>query len=319
VHRLKNAFKGERAAVIFGGPSLVDQQFDFAALRRRGFVVFLESKSLTPRFLESGIQPDFYLMPFPDKCKDNTLQSTVFRGFLAGVDVSPFLKREWRATARDLKQNFDRYYEHWRPHRGPHKRFRFRPDAYLPGSPFDLLTRLDRAKLIVHRRHLAEHFPSFSPGERAHVFDTLPPDGPFAMDRYFDVAEQDGVPHLRTFAGVLNSAAIAVYPLLHYMGFREVYGLGMDMSMLGTMEYAVPYTFSSMLAFRWFFFRTRHVFNAAYRPNRPYFYRPASEFEDLRQLMAGTELKIVRVHRPWKYAADIPGIPTVSPQEFLTA
>jgi len=303
--------------VIFGGPSLIEQQFDFAALRRRGFVVFLDAKSLTPRFLASGLTPDFYLMPFPDKCKDNTLQNTVFRSFLAGVNIVPYLNAASRETARTLKRSFDRYYEVWRPHKGPHKRFRVRPDAFLPDSPFDLLARLPDMKLIVHRRHLAEHFPSFDPGERAYWFDTLPPDAPFSTGRYFDVVERDGVPHLRTFSGVLNSAAIAVYPLLHYMGFREVYGLGMDMSMLGTMEYAVPYTFRSMLAFRWFFYRTRHVFNADYRPNRPYFYRPASEFDDLRKLVADSALRIVRVHRPWKYAAEIAGVPTITPDALL--
>ena len=46
----------------------------------------------------------------------------------------------------------------------------------------------------------------------------------------------------RLFTGMLNAAAIGLYPLLRYMGFTEVFCLGMDMSMLGTMEYAAPYT-----------------------------------------------------------------------------
>lgn len=315
--RLKQAFTGERAAVIFGGPSLVEQNFDLAALSRNGYVVFLEAKALTPRFLESGCEPHFYLMPFPEKCKDNALQNFVFRSFLAGVNIEPFLKPRWREVARDMRRQFDRYYEAWRPHRGPHKRFRLRPGVYLPDSPFDLLKRLDRTKLIVQGRYLAEQFPDFAPGDRAHSFDTADPSGDFSLEKYYDVLDDGGVVRVRQFSGLLNSAAISVYPLLHYMGFREVYCLGMDMSMLGAMEYAAPYTFRSMLAFRWFFYRTRHVFNANYRPNRPYYYRPASEFDDLRSLLGAPQMRIVRVHRPWKYAADVPGIPTVTPGDFL--
>lgn len=315
--RLKNAFRGERAAVVLGGPSLIEQGFDFSVPARKGFVVFLEAKALTPRFLDAGAAPDFYLMPFPEKAKDNAFQSFVFRSFLAGVNIKPFLKPHWRGVARQLEQEFDRYYETWRPQKGAHKRFRFRPDAYLPGSPFDLLGSLAGVRVIAHRQGLAREFPGYEPGERFHVFDTLPPEGHFTLARYFDTVEQDGVPHLRQFAGHLNSAAIAIYPLLQYMGFERVYCLGMDMSMLGSMEYAAPYTFRSMLAFRWFFYRTRHVFNAQFKTNRPYFHRPASEFDDLRRLVHGSPLQIIRVHSPSRFAAETPGVPTMSLDEFL--
>jgi hypothetical protein len=315
--RLKNAYRGERAAVIFGGPSLVEQNFDFSALRRKGYVVFLEAKALTPRFLESGLEPDYYLMPFPSKCKDNALQAFVIRGQYADVNIVPFLKSRWRPMARDLRANFGKYFEKGRVHKGAHKRYRYRPDIYLPDSPFDLLQKLPRMRLVTHGRFLTEQFPSYVPDERVHVFDTLDPEKSFSPELYYDVLERNGVTTLRQFSSQLNSAAISVYPLLHYMGFREVFCLGMDMSMLGSMEYAAPYTFRSMLAFRWFFFRTRHVFNAAYRPNRPYFYRPASEFDDLREVVACPQLKLMRVHSPWKYAAAISGIPTISVEQFL--
>jgi len=317
--RLKDAFRGERAVVIFGGPSLIEQHVDFSVLARKDCVVFLEAKALTPRFLEYGVEPDFYLMPFPEKTKDNALQSFVFRALLAGVNIVPLLKERWRPVARDLKQGFDRYYETWRPHKGPHKRYRFRPGAYLPDSPFDLLGKLADVHLIAHRQGVAREFPSYAPGDRLHVFETLEPEGDFTLARYFDTVDQDGAPHLRQFSGQLNSAAIAVYPLLHYMGFKLVYCLGMDMSMVGSMEYAAPYTFWSMMAFRWFFYRTRQTFNADYRPNRPYYYRPASEFADLRRLVQAQQLMIVRVYRPSRYAAAIPDIPTISLDQFLSA
>lgn len=316
--RLKNAFAGERAVFIFGGPSLVEQNFDFQALIRKGYIVFAEAKALTPRLLQSGVEPHFYLLPFAGKAKDNALQHFVYRAFLAGVSVGPLLKPKWRYVAQELKANFNRYYEVWRPHRGAHKRYKFHPDMYLPDSPWDLLGRLPNIRIIAQGHFLVREFPSFPIGDRVHVFEALPPAGDFSPQQYYNVAEVDGVPHVRQFAGQLNSAAIAVYPLLHYMGFREIYCLGMDMSMLGSMEYAAPYTFRSMLAFRWYFYRTRHAFNADYKQNKPYFYRPASEFHDFQRLVSTPAPRIVRVHSPSQLAADVPGVPTMPVEEFLS-
>ena len=317
--RLKNAHKGEHAAIIFGGPSLVAQEFDFSALKRQGCVVFLEAKALTPWFLERGVEPDYYFMPFPEKTKDNALQNFVYRGLLAGVNIVPFLKSRWRPMARHLVERFDTYYESWSPHKGAHKRYRLRPEVYLPDSPFALLSRLRKARLVVNRQRMVDHFPGVASAERLHLFEALEPDGEFTLARYFDVDDSSGVAKLHQFSSHTNSAAIALYPLLHYMGFREAYCLGMDMSMLGSMEYAATFTFRSMLAFRWFFYRVRHTFNADYRTNTPYYYRPASEFDDLRRLVGGSELKLTRVYSSWKYAAPVSGVPTVSPQEFLAS
>lgn len=315
--RLKKAFAGERAAVVFGGPSLVERGFDFTMLADKGYVTFLEAKALTPHFLASGAEPDFYLLPFPEKAKDNALQHFVLLAFLADVNIAPLLRPRWRAVADDLKRHFYRYYEPWRPQRGLHKRYRLRPGVYLPDSPFELLASLPDVRLITHQARFSEQFPSFVPGGRAHLFDTLPPDGSFTLERYFEVSDDDGVLRLNQFSGQLNSAAIAVYPLLHYMGFCEVYCLGMDMSMLGSMEYAAPFTFRSMLAFRWFFHRVKRGFNADFRQNRPYYYRPASEFHDLARLAANSNVRIVRVHSPSKFSAHVPDVDTISVEDFV--
>src|SRR5439155_22060972 len=132
---------------IVGGPSLVEQKFDFSALKRKGYVVFLEAKALTPGFLESGVEPDFYLMPFPSKCKDNALQAFVIRGQFAEVNTTPFLKSRWRPVARYLRANFEEYFEQGRVHKGAHKRFKYRPDVYLPDSPFELLQKLPNTRI----------------------------------------------------------------------------------------------------------------------------------------------------------------------------
>jgi hypothetical protein len=255
-------------------------------------------------------------MPFPSKAKDNALQAFVIRGEFAGVNVVPFLRSRYRPAARYVRTHFNRYFAEGNPRKGAHKRFKNRPDVYLPDSPFDLLQRLSTVRTLTHRRLMPEQFPSVELGSRVHLFDTFDVTETFSNERYFDVPDPDGVPKLRQFAGQLNSAAIAVYPLLHYMGFRDVFCLGMDMSMLGSMEYAALFTFWSMPAYWWFFRRTRHVFNAAYLPNRPYYYRPASEFDDFRQIVACTQVRLTRVYSPWKYAAAVAGVPTMSLDEF---
>lgn len=318
MHRLKNAHRGERAAVILGGPSLIEQRFDFEHLRRRDYVVFVESKSLTPFLLTAGPVPDYFLMLFPEKCKANAFQNFVYRSFLAHVDISPFVKREWDHVVADMKINFDKYFEPWRPQKGPHKRYRFRPNVYLKDSPVDLLPRMAKTKIISNRELLSLHFPdvTFSNPLYLYLFEAPQTARPFNLEDYYTPIEQDGNVVLR-YNGFFNSAAIALYPLLHFMGFREVYFLGMDMSMLGSLEYAALYTFQSMRHFRWYFLRTNDVFGPAYRVNKPFYLRPQSEFEDLRALLNYGRVKFVRVYERFRYAAPIEGIPTMSLQQFL--
>ena len=77
------------------------------------------------------------------------------------------------------------------------------------------------------------------------------------------------------------------------------------------------YTFRSMLHFWFFFQRVKHVFNAAYKPNRPYYLRPRSEFDDLRKVLNVKGVRFNRVYSPFRYAAPADGIPTISMEEFL--
>jgi len=198
-----------------------------------------------------------------------------------------------------------------------HKRYRWRPGAYLRNSPYDLLCRMPQARILVHRRLIDQYFPDFAYADRAFYFGDAPREHAFDADKYFNPIDDDGLVRVRCAHTFLNSAAIALYPLLNYMGFREVYFLGMDMSMLGVMEYAALYTFRTMAHFWWFFHSTRHVFNANYRRNGWFFRRPQSEFDDIRLLWNRAPLKFVRVYEPWRYASPVDGIRTIGMDEFL--
>ncbi len=311
VARLKGAHRGERAAVIMGGTSLVAQPFDFARLRSQGFVTFLESKALTPGFLASGLVPDYFLMLSPDKCLNNAFHNWVFRAFCAGFSIDGLVKPEFLPVVQDMRARFDELFEAGSIARGAHKRYRWRTGVEMQDSPSDLLRALPATRILAERTLLEKCYPNRHWGNTCYVYDQQGEAEPFDRQRYYDVIEEDGRVRLRT-SQFQNSAAIALYPLLHFLGFRSVYFLGMDMSMLGSMEYGAPYTFKSMLHFRWYFSRTRHVFNANYRPNRPWYLRPQSEFEALQALRDPERIDLVRVFAPYRYTVPTGFMPAIS-------
>lgn len=315
MRRLKDAYRGERAAVILGGPSLIERQFDFGRLRSKNFVLFLESKALTPRFLETGLVPDYFLMLSPDKCLSNGFHNWVFRAFLAGFRLDGLVNPELVPIVREMRERFDELFEPGNAKRGAHKRYRWRSGVQLKDSPCELLGKLPTTRILAERTLLNKFCPNLAWANERYLYDQRIEPEPFTLDNYYGVMEEDDRVIVRN-CSFLNSAAIALYPLLRYMGFRTVYFLGMDMSMLGSMEYGAPYTFKSMLHYRWYFWRTRHVFNASYRPNRPWYIRPQSEFEALKSLIDPGRIDLVRVFAPYRYTVPIEFMHTISEADF---
>jgi hypothetical protein len=261
--------------------------------------------------------PDYFLMLFPEKCASNSFQSLVYRSFLAGYDLEALVRRDFVPVVRMMRERFDEYFEAWRPQRGPHKGYRWRPGVALPDSPCGLLGRIPSTRVLVNGRLFSAYFADFTHANERYEFEQAPAvaGDRFSPDGYYDVDERDGAVFVRDY-GFLNSGAIALYPLLRYLGFRTVYFLGMDMSMLGTMEYAAPYTFKSVLHYRWFFRKTKHVFNAKFRPNRPWYIRPQTEFDDLRALLDPEKIDLIRVFAPYKYTVPTPFMHSIDEAGF---
>lgn len=64
MYRLKDKYNNNKAIVILAGPSLIEQNFNFAELSKfkdKGYVTFLDTKALTPYFLKFGFEPDYYI------------------------------------------------------------------------------------------------------------------------------------------------------------------------------------------------------------------------------------------------------------------
>ena len=64
---LKGKFRNQSALLIMGGASIIYHKYDLKKLSKMHDVIFLESKALTPSFIDFGIKPDYYMMFFTEK------------------------------------------------------------------------------------------------------------------------------------------------------------------------------------------------------------------------------------------------------------
>ena len=173
------------------------------------------------------------------------------------------------------------------------------------------------AKVIANRELMDKYFPGFPYDNPVHYFTQSTQPEEFVLERYFTLIER-GNEVLTRHNLFVNSSAIVLYPLLRYMGFKQIYLLGMDLTMLGSLEYSARYVFKSMFHFRRYFAKTAKVFNSKYVMNKPYYFRPPSEFDDIRNLLNYNRMHLIRVYDPEKYVAPLDGISTISVRTFQT-
>lgn len=299
-----------------GGPSILENQYDLSQIDKDKFVVFLESKSLTPRFMEYGLIPDYYLVNFPEKCQSNAFQMVVDQSFKAGIDLTKLLKPEFLEEYLYLKENFEQFFEVWRPHKGPHKKFRIKPNLFLKNSPFDVLPQLPNVPIITHQRNKELFSSSISETNPSYFYDDQLAEGEFSLTKYYLPEETEDRIILNGY-GHLNAAAIAIFPLISYLGFSKLYLLGMDMSMLGSMEYSSLYTFKSLKHYNKFFKKAIPVFSHNFKKNRQKFMRPPYEFEDMKSIMATNHLEFISVYEPFDFAVSFDWIRKINFQELL--
>jgi hypothetical protein len=259
---LNNKYQGRSAVVIMGGPSIIENNYDLSILSEMDHIIFLESKALTPKFLEYGIVPDYYMMFYPEKTRTNTLQYQFIQALSSGFDLGPCLKEKHVQEWLDFKDNFGNYADIWRI-AYPNKRYRIKKDVVLQNSPISLIEKLPKMKLITYdKAYEADKFGAVNIPNQVYTYthnETLTDN----LDNYFNPEVVNGKLTISNI-GTINSAAIALYPLLNYMGFTRVIFIGMDMSMLGHLEYASCYTFKSLKHFNKFVNYSRETFSAVF-------------------------------------------------------
>ena len=249
-----------------------------------------------------------------------------------GFDLSDLLKDEFIEEYHTIKLNFEKYFEPWKS-KMIHKRYRYKYDVFLPGSPFDLLPSLPTMSAITFATAFHSQMTSFPFSNPLYWYDISETVTKFYLDEYFKPVEEEGMLKLKNY-GFLNAAAIALYPLLNYMGFKKVYFLGMDMSMFGSMEYAACYTFKSMRHFGLFFKKARRVFSYSFRPQwhnvlklllklkidlipRKCFLRPTCEFDDMREIFEYKGMEFINVYEPFRYAIPVRVIRNITYKELI--
>jgi hypothetical protein len=255
-------------------------------------------------------------MFYPEKCQSNAFQHVVYQSFLIDMDLSKLLKPGFKEEYLQIKDGFDKYFETWRPERGLHKKYRFKPGVFLKNSPFDLLPQMPEMTIVAREDYV--HYPVENIGLKNKVcsFNISPMRGDFSLEKYYNPLELDGKLMLNGY-GHLNSAANALFPLQNYMGFKKIYFIGMDMSMLGSLEYSALHTFKSMRHYAKFFNKALPVFNAAYQKAKRAFMRPPYEFESLRAILSYDKIEFINVYEQFKYAAPLEGIRNITYKEFL--
>jgi len=262
MHRLQNTHSGKNATIIFGGPSIIENGYDLSLLSQKDDVVFLESKALTPKFLEYGVIPDYYMMFYPEKTRTNTLQQQFIQSLSCGFELSKYLKEEYAKEWFEFRDKFGDYAKIGRIEY-PHKRFRIKEKVILDNSPLSLISRFPNMKLITYdKAFVADGFSSI---QLPNAIFKYTHDNNITNDfnKYFNPTLTDGRLRISSMGGV-NSAAIALYPILNYMGFKKVSFVGMDMSILGQFEYSALYTFKSLNMFAKFVDAARKTYPGAF-------------------------------------------------------
>ena len=315
---LENLHIGKSAIIIFGGPSVISYLDQIKDINREKFVIFLESKSLTPFVVNNKIPFDYLLATFPQKLKDNSLQNYIFRSLLSRINIKYFIKKEFYKDVDFLLDNFDLFLENHRPKRGIHKRFRFKNNIYLPNSPFDVLNKLKNKKIITNYELYKKDFGEIT--QDFHKFYYIKhetAEEKFNMDKYFNPKLIDNFLSVSN-SSFMNSAAINYYPIVKFMGFKKIYFAGMDMNMLGNIEYSALRIFKNMKLFSLFIFLCRKSFSSNFKINFPFYLRPKYEIEDLRKLNMNNYIDFYRITNNTNYEYKDDFLKSLSFEEFIT-
>jgi len=259
VLNLENKYKDCDALLIFGGSSIIQNNYDLSKIANKELTIFIEANTLTPKFIEYGLKPNYYLNPYPEKARTNSIQKIYLQSISSGFPLEKVLKEEFLNEWLDFRENFGKYAQ-INNINFPHKRYRIRNNIILNNSPLSFISNFPEMSLISNE--MAYKLDGFgkNPIENKTYLFNFEDKRARNYSNYFSPRIIDGGLTI-TDMGFLNSAASSMYPILKFLGFKKVYLMGMDMSMVGSMEYSAPYTFKSMRGFKKFFNHSRRTYS----------------------------------------------------------
>ncbi len=352
---LNNKYNNKNAVIIFGGPSILENNYDLSLLSTPDNVIFLQSNALTPKFLEYGIEPDYYFMPYPEKIRTSSLQWLFIQAISCGFELRKYLKDKYIKDWIDFKDHFGEYADIWRIDY-PHKRYRIKSNVILENSPLSLLERFPNMGLITYDvAYESDKTSKIKLPNKVFKY-TLSDNNNGSFEEYFNPVKLNGMLSISNM-GYVNSSAISLYPILKYMGFKKVTLIGMDMSMLGSFEFSALYTFKSMGHYRTFFNNCRRGFSytfplglfkgilsfgranfndlrtlnlknifSSHKYSKLYndifglsgkFMREAKQISDAQEIFASSGVEFTNVYEPFEFSKPIPGIKNISFVDFL--
>lgn len=310
----KNQYADKSAIVILGGTSLKSYIDKLVSIDKSRFKIFVETKCISKQLYNYSIFPDYIICPFSTKLKDNYLQNFIFRSLVCGIKIKKFLKAEYFEEVEYLENNFDNFFETWRPHRGIHKKFKFKKNLYLRNSPYENLKLFPNSNLIINDDDLKKNFDNFDYQNKLFKINFRQNNSKFSLENYYNVENINGILNFQE-TNFLNSQAICHFPLMKYLGFKKTFFLGMDMNFYGSFGFDFREIFKTKFHLYFFIFLIRKTLNGNYKMNFPIHLRPKQEFLNLDQILPNQN-NFYRVITKDK-SAEIPKINNIDLEKFL--
>lgn len=310
----KNQYSDKSAIVILGGTSIKSYIDKLRSIDKEKFVIFAETKCISKTLYNHNIFPDYFICPFSIKLKDNYYQNFIYRSIMRGIDIKYFVKKEYHQEADYIKNNFETFYESWRPQKGLHKVFKYKKNVFLKNSPYDNLGLFPNANLIINQNDFKNNFDNFKYKNELTKIEYTKIDKKFDVDSYYDVKLKNNILYFKD-TNFLNTQAICHFPLLKYLGFKKTYFLGMDMNFLGSFEYDFRNIFKSKIHFYLFLILIRKTLNGNFKLNFPIYLRPQDDFLNLK-LIIPINNNFYRVIADDKYA-KVPNLNEINLKNFL--
>lgn len=316
VLKIRNKYKNLNSIIILGGSSVVPYLEKIKNLKKK-YIIFLEAKALTPLVIKSKIKIDYIFCPYPEKLKDNGLQNYILRSFISNVDIKRYIKKQYHREVDYLKKNFSTIFETWNPQKGTFKKYRIQKNIYLKNSPFDLLKYCKTTKLILNTSEFKRQFPDKKISNKIIKIKFTDKIKNFSLKKYISPKKRKNTLQLIQ-SNFLNVAATSILPFINNMGFKKTFLLGMDMNMLGTMEFSVKNIFKSFFHFIIFFIFSKKAFNHNFKLNFPLIYlRPKSEFIDFEKIFAFYKNQIYNVNNKSIFIGKIKNLRQINYRNFF--
>jgi hypothetical protein len=317
--KINNKFKKFDAIILFGGPSSLKYIKQLRELRKRNknIKIIAEAKTITPQLVNSKIKIDYILCAFPEKLLDNSFQNYLLRSFCSNINIKFFIKHKFYKEFYYIKKNFYKIYENWKPQKGQHKRYRIKKNYEFKNSPLYLLKRFKNFKIISDLEKIKKIFKkkiSFKNVYKIKIDTKLKK---YSYKKYIDQKIKNNTLELNGF-GNLNSLFISTIPIVTRMGFKRIFLFGLDMNMMGTLEYSSKNIFKSFIHFLIYLVLCRKSFGANFKLNFPFIYlRPKSEFKALSKMFSSIKYDIYNVNEFNFFNGSIKNLPEIEYQKFF--